>query len=254
MVLIHRLTPFTIGVCSAIAFLAAILHWVPVAVAFAVLLILPFLLFARLCQWQVRSFQFWYLCGTPVLFLAAAFGFLLLLEHSAARFVLVGISSASVFIFAELIFSYIHLPVSYVPYSIEHASLPLNLLSIFFLAAFAFGTNTLIHASLPLLCVVFAVMTMYIVYGTLWVSKVSVEQALPYAVAGTVLATQLFAVLSFLPTGFYTNATLLALYFYVFLGMTRARSLQKLSRTVARRYVGFGVALMIFILTTARWV
>jgi hypothetical protein len=254
MVIIHRITPFAIGFTTAVLFTAAIHAWMPLSVSFGFLLLLPILLFSRLCQWQVRSFQFWYLVGTPIMFLLAAFGFLLLLEDPTARFALVGLVSSLLFVFGELVFAYIHLPPSYQPYSIEHLSLPMNVLSVFFLASLAFGTNTLLQISLPLLCLAFAIAVMFVVYGTLWVSKVSVAQAVPYALAGTLLATQLFAVLSFLPTGFYTNATLLALYFYVFLGMTRAQSLEKLSRSVARRYVSFGVLLAIIILGTARWV
>ncbi len=254
MVIIHRATPFAIGLVTALLFTAVLLGWLPVAIGFPLLLLLPFLLFSRLCQWSGRTFQFWYFVGTPVVFLLSSIGFLLLLEDSVSRWALAGLAASLLFVFGELVFVYLHLPASYQPYSIEHLSLPMNILSVFFLSATFFGTNLFLQLPLPLLSIAFALVVMFLVFGTLWVSKVSFTQAMPYALAGTLLATQLFAVLTYLPTGYYTNAALLALYFYLFLGCTRAQSLARLSKDVVKRYVIFGALLGAVILGSARWI
>lgn len=255
MILIHRVTPFFIGLASALGFAAVfMLGWNPLAVmASAVLLVA--LLFSRLVGFQPRTFQFWMLTGTPVLFLVSSFGLLLFMENFPAQVVLAAVVSLFVFFFAEHVFSYVHLPANYETYAIEHLSLVLNVASVFFVSVVAFGTRIFLTAYAPLwlLSVLFFVVSLFVIFGTLWASKVDVSQARLYAACGALLVTEIFLTVTYLPTGFYTNAALIALTAYLFLGLTRARFVESLSKSTVRRYVATGVFLLVTILGTARW-
>ncbi|TAK03239.1 hypothetical protein EPO34_04180 [Patescibacteria group bacterium] len=253
MILIHRFTPFFILCSAASGFAAVVVSALPVLPGLALTVAMVAFLFARLCRLSPRSFQFWYLTGTPVTFLLSSFGFLLLLERPLERWALAAATSLLLFLFAELVFAYVHVPATYRAYSIEHLSLGLNVLTTFFLSSFAFGTGMLLQLPLWLSSAAFASSVAFIMFGTLWVSKVAVRPALAYALAGTALATELFAVISYLPTGYYVDAALISVFLYVFLGLTRARFLDKMTKTVVGRYSAVGSGLFLLLMGTARW-
>lgn len=156
-------------------------------------------------------------------------------------------------LFAEYIFQYTHLPSQYQPYSIEYLTLLLNVLTIFFLSSVAYGVHLLIQAPLWLLSAVFFLLSFFILYGTLWVSKADDRRSKPYALAGSILTTEFFVTLAFLPSSLYTNAALISLFFYLFLGLTRAQVHHKLTARVARRYLGIAAVLLLAILLSADW-
>lgn len=254
MILLYRLTSFAIALIAAIGFvlmLSSLLHpYIVVLLTGAIVT----LLLARLLQWQVRTFSFWHLLGTPLLFLLSSWGPFFLLENVISKAVLAVCVVALLFLFVEHVFSFIHLPVAYQPFTLEYLSGLLHILSVFFLSVLGFGLSLFLQTPLWILSLIFFLILFFIVYGTLWVGKVDPRRARPYAFAGAVLITELFAALSFLPTGFYSNATFLALGVYVFLGLSRAHALHKLSKEVLRRYLIVFVGLTLVITLTSQWI
>lgn len=255
MILLHRITPFLIGIATALGFAAVLmlgLHplWVMGATLAAVAL-----LYARLVGVAPRSFQFWMLFGTPLLFLATSFGLLLFLEQPLSQFALAAFVAVFVFFFAEHVFSYVHVPVNYETYAIEHMSLVMNVASVFFVSVVGFGTRVFLTAFAPLwlLGPLFFAVSLFVIFGTLWASKVDVRHARLYALCGALLVTEFFLAVTYLPTGFYTNAALIALTAYLFLGLTRAHFLETLSPKVVRRYVLTSAVLLIAVLGTSQW-
>jgi len=254
MILIHRATPLVIALCIAAGFFAVTRLSVNPIVGLGVTSAIVFALLSRLVGLRPRTFQYWYFVGTPVLFLLSACGLYLFLEYPAERVALVLVCALLVFFFGEHLFHYVHIPASYQAYAIEHLSLVLNVLTVFFLGAFGFGLRMFLQLPLLALAAGFFLAIAFVVYGTLWVSKVEHRNAWPYALAGAVLTTELFSVITFLPTGFYTNAAVLALFFYLFLGFTRAHFVDQLTPSVSRRYLLIGSFLFATIVGTARWV
>lgn len=254
MIILYRLSSFAVALISIIGFgllIKGAVH--PIIVTFATVLFCVVIL-ARLLGWQVRTFQFWHLLGTPTLFLLAAFGNLFLLETPIVQIVLCALVTVLLFIFVEHVFSFIHLPTQYQPFTLEYLSQLLHVLSVFFLSTLGFGLLLFLQIKLWLLCILFFPFLFFIVYGTLWAGKVEARSASVYALSSAVLMTEFFAAISFLPTGFYTNAAFLALGVYVLLGLSRADALRKLSKEVVRRYVVLFIVLAGVIAATSRWV
>lgn len=254
MILLYRLTSFAVAFVVALGFVLLLsFSFHPyLVVLFAGFIVV--LLLARLLQWQVRTFQFWHLLGTPVLFLLSSFGPFFLLESAVSKIGLSLCVVAILFLFVEHVFSFIHIPAAYQPFALEYLSGLLHILSVFFLSVLGFGLSLFLQAPLWILSLIFFLILFFIVYGTLWVGKVDPRRARPYAFAGAVLITELFAALSFLPTGFYSNATFLALGVYVFLGLSRAHALHKLSKEVLRRYLIVFFVLTFIIAVTSQWI
>jgi len=254
MILLHRATPFAIALCLAAGFFAVTSLKVHPVVGLGMALLAQWVLLSRLVGFKPRTFSYWYFVGTPSVFVLSSFGLYLFLEYPTERAVLAVLTSVLVFFFAEHLFNYVHIPANYQAYGIEHLSLALNVLTMFFLGAVGFGLRLFLQLSLGVLSGGFFLMSAFVIYGTLWVSKVDHKKALPYALAGAVLTTELFSVVTFLPTGFYTNAALIALFFYLFLGFTRAHFTEQLTRAVTQRYLAVSSILFAVIVGTARWI
>lgn len=257
MILLHRITPFFIGLISALGFVGLLsTSFNPFAVLGLVLL-LVLLLLVRLVGFRPGQFSFWIFIGTPFMFLASSFLLELFFENRPEQIGLAVCTALLIFFFAEHLFNYLHLPSNYQAYSIEHLALALNVLTVFFISAAGFGLNILLqvqHFGLLVMSVLFFLITLFVIYSTLWVSKVEGKKTKRYALAGAVLTTELFAVLTFLPTGFYTAAAILTLFFYLFLGLMRAHFLDQLSKTVLRRYLLISGVLLLVILIFSRWI
>lgn len=253
MIFIHRLTPFAIGLIAMLGFASLFLGWMSAVTTLLLSVFLLALLFARLLHWQVRTFQFWHFFGTPLLYLLSVFGMIFLFEKPLASISLSIVSVFLLVLFAEYIFQFTHLPSQYQPYSIEYLTLLLNVLTIFFLSSFAYGIHLLVQAPLFFLSSFFFLLSLFILYGTLWVSKADEKRSKPYAFAGSILTTEFFVAVAFLPSGLYTNAALITLFFYLFLGLTRAQVHHKLSGSVVKRYVSVAMILLIMILFSTDW-
>ncbi|MBI2472955.1 hypothetical protein HYV70_00155 [Candidatus Uhrbacteria bacterium] len=254
MILFYRLSSFVATFIAAFGFLALFLGWNHPYVAVFLSTFFIAIVLARLLGWHVRTFQFWHLLGTPTLFFISSFGPFFLLEHLLAKVVLAVLVIFFLFLFVEHVFSFTYLPMNYQPFTLEYLSQLLHILSVFFLSTLGFGLSLFLHTPLWFISLIFFFILFFIVYGTLWAGKVDPERARPYAFAGALLTTELFASLSFLPTGFYSNATFLALGVYVFLGLSRAHALHKLSREVLKRYLVLFFFLTVIIVVTSQWV
>ncbi len=253
MILIHRLTPFLLVLLVALGFASILYSWLPVILTPVITVVLFSLLLGRLLSWDIHSFQFWHFLGTPVLYLLSAFFALLFFEERGLIWALGGVSVFLIFLFSEFVFEFVHLPTKYQPNSLEYVSLILNILTIFFASTVGFGLRLLLNTPLVLLGIIFFALSLFLIYSTLWVSKVEFVRAKPYAIAGSILTTELFLALSYLPSGFYSNAAIITILFYAFLGLTRGQATHKLSKTVLRRYLLISLVLLIMIVATSKW-
>ena len=254
MILLHSISSFGVSLVCVLSFAALLFGWMHPMLLVVLSACVCSLLLGRLLCWQVATFQFWHLLGTPLLFLLSSFGLFFLLESTSSKIGLAVLVTLLLLLFVEHVFSFIHLPVKYQPFTLEYLSQVLHVLTVFFLATLGFGMRLFLQAPLWLLSLAFFLVLSFIMFGTLWAGKVDPVKARPYALAAAVLITELFAAISFLPTGFYTNAAFLALAVYVLLGLSRADALHKLSQEVLRRYLTLFVILTAIIALTSQWI
>ncbi len=254
MILLYRITPFVIGLVSLLGLFSLIFRWAHPGVIFVLSFVCISLLMARLLKWEAKTFPFWFFVGTSVLFFISTFGILLLFETELYGILVSLFSTVFLVLFAEYVFQFVHIPSRYQPFSLEYLSLLLNVITIFYAGSVGFGARLLLQSPLWLLAILFFIISYFIVYGTLWVSKVDAVRARPYSAAGAVLFTELFVGLMFFPTALYTNAAFIAVFAYAFLGLTRSNSMHKLSRTVVKRYISVAIVLILLISLSSQWI
>ena len=253
MILLHRLTSFVTGLIILLVFAGILFTEIHPLFLFVVGVFLTAVVLARLLNWDVRSFQFWHLLGTPLLFIVSSMGVMLFLEQIWIQVFLAVGAALLLALFTEHVFSYVHLPTVYQPFSIEHLGHLMNILTMFFVGSIGFGLRLFLQMPLWFLGSIFFLVSLFVIYGTLWASKVDDARARPYAFAGGILTAELFIALSFLPSGFYTNAAFVALAFYAFLGLTRANALHRLSSRLTKRYLTIFAVLTLVIALTSQW-
>ena len=254
MILIHRITPFFIGLALAVSFVLLHLGAVNPIILVLAALILIFITLARLQHFQYKTFDFWQFTMSLVLFVASSYILFLFFESITAKVSIAIVVSLVSYFYSEHLFMFVHVPALYKPYALEYVSLAMYVLSVFFMSAGLYGLILFVSAPFYLLSGFFFLFVLFLVYSMFWVSKIEHKRSVPYAVAGAVLLTEIFTVTSFLPTSVYTDAALLAIFVYVFLGVCRAHVLDKLSPNVLRRYIIFGGILLTFVAASARWV
>lgn len=254
MILIHRLTSFLIAAVALAAFLV-MTYW-PAATGWAMfgaLLIVP-LLFARLLKWEFKHFSFWIFLGTPFFYLISALFLFIFLEGDGLKLLLALAVSCGLWLYGENLFSFYHLPSTYQAYSLEYLSLVLYLLSSFFFTSGAYGVQIFLQLPVwvPALAVFWA--SLFSSVGMFWVSKVGSQVTTMFAVAGSVILSEVYLVLAMLPTSFMTNAAIFTTCLYLFLGLSRAHVLDKLTRQVLKRYLITGGLFLAVVLLTSRWI
>lgn len=254
MLILHRITPLAIGVTIGLGVAALLAVSVNPWAIIGATLVMTFLLLGRLVNWQVTKVSFWMLVGIPFLLTASSFTFMLFLESRPQTVILGLVTALLVFFFCEHLFTYVHVPAAYQTYAIEYLALTLNVVTVFVLASSAYAFRLFLQTPLPALVSCFFAAVLFVFVSTLWVSKIEKERVRAFSVCGAVILTEIFAVMAFLPTGFLTNAAVLTVFLYTFLGVSRAQVAKKLSRGVLMRYLVTASVLVAVILGTAKWV
>lgn len=221
----------------------------------ALLFIVTPLLLARLLLFEFRRPAFWVFLGVPLFLIASAFLFFLFLESDTAKWLVTLAVSLSAGLYAENLFTFYHLPSAYQAYALEYLSLVISVLSAFFFTSAANGAHLFLRDLVPLWipAVIVFVAVLFSTLAMFWVSKVGFETSRRYALFGAFLMTEIFTVLTFLPTSFVANAAAFATLLYIYLGLMRAHVLERLGPKVLRRYAGTALFLLLVIFGTAKW-
>ena len=253
MILLHRLTSFAVAMLVALSYFWLFFGNASALVAVFIFSILIALLIARLLKWEGKSFSFWVFLGVPMFFFLSSLFFYLYLEIDLVKIVLAISVVAGSWLYCENLFAFYHLPSSYQAYALEHLTLVLYVMSAFFFSSGAYAAQLFLQLPVwvPALAVFWVVLGATL--AVFWVSKITIESSIRFAVSGAVLLTELYIVLAALPTSFMTNAAIFSILLYVFLGLSRAQALEKLSKLVLKRYLGVASALLLVVLLTAQW-
>jgi len=253
VILLHRLTPFVISLLSAAGF--GLLMWDPLDLKFlaaACFLLIP-ILFARLLLWELRRPAFWVFLGTPSLLLLSSLMFFLIIESTLGAWVMLLSVTLALALYAENLFAFYHLPSSYQAYSLEFLSLMCYMVSAFFFTGSAYMAQLFLELPLWIPAIATFLIVLLATVAVFWVSKIGFETGILFAVTGAIIMTQVYISLSMLPTSFVTHAAAFTVFWYIYLGISRAHVLEKLTPSVVQRYAIIGCMLLGLIFGTATW-
>jgi len=254
VIILHRITTFVIALCTVCIF--GILYYAFDYVLLALVLAcvgIP-VLFARLLKWEFKRLVFWVFLSMPIFLLFSSLLFFLFLESDALKIVIGLVVTVCIWLYAESVFTFYHLPSSYQAYTLEFLSLIISILSAFFFTSGMYAMSLFLQLPVWIPAIIVAAFIFFVSIVVLWVSKVALQVAIRFAVVGAICMAQVYIVFSLLPTSFLSNAAGFAVVLYTFLGLSRADALEKLSKTVLLRYLSIGAVLLLAIFATARWI
>ena len=156
-------------------------------------------------------------------------------------------------LYAENLFAFYHLPSSYQAYSLEFLSLMCYMVSAFFFTGSAYMAQLFLELPLWIPAIATFLIVLLATVAVFWVSKIGFETGILFAITGAIVMTQVYVALSMLPTSFVTHAAAFTVCWYVYLGVSRAHVLEKLTPGVVRRYAVIGCLLLVLIFGTATW-
>ncbi len=204
-------------------------------------------------DWKPQSVAFWSFFLTPLFFLGASLFFFLFLEFTAIKLLLGVVVTLGVWLYAENLFAFYHLPSSYQAYALEYLSFILFLTGMFFFTAGTYAVQLflLLPVWIPALMVFW--ISLFAIEGVFWVSKIVPEKGRVFAFVGAVLLTEVYLAVSMLPTFFLVNSAVFTIFFYLYLGITRIHLLDKLSSSLLKRYLFVSATLLLALFLTASW-
>lgn len=253
MVIINRAAPLFGGLAIFGIFELFIRYYLNVFAA-----VLLSLLALALVLWQLHNRRFlnkdfWNFFITPSLFLIGSFLFILFLESDFLKNTVVVLTVFLLIIFLNNIFLYRFRPFRYRAYSLESVAGYLNLIAFWFWFTALFGFIILVDVPIWLLSFLALAITAAFYYSACWAYKLQLDKIYPYILIISLVMSEVFVSLSFLPTSFYVNGMVAAGLYYMIAGLSRSHILGNLEKKVFLKYTLFGLIIITLVLFTAHW-
>lgn len=253
MIILRRLLPIAatlalLGVLELI-FAQQNLFWylIPLVVLLTVFPV------SLLLNWKFQSAAFWQLLITPSALIGSCLFLLLFLNEPILSHALMILACGLFAWYTENVFVFHYRTQEYQPYALEHISLYINLLSVFFFFSSLYAAR--IFLSIPLIYLiaigtfVSALFSLQLVLG----SKISWHRGGPLLFGLTLVMLELFLAVSILPTTFFVAGLLMAIPYYLMMNLTRHAFRDSLSRKIILRNGIIGALSFAVTLLAAPW-
>lgn len=221
-------------------------------IAMAGMAIITLLLMWYLCKKRLNRRWLQFSVG-PAIFFFASFWFAMFLSRPLFYHVFAVVIAAIFWIYFEQALLFFYYSLKYYPHTLENFSYYIGLLSFFFLMSGLYGFMILLHTDTWILVMIAAAGVFMISFEIFWNQKIEWRESWLFNLIIGLIIVELFVGISFLPSGYYVNAGILALLYYLLVGLSKA----SLSGYMTRRNIlihtliaGIGLLLLLF---TAQW-
>ncbi len=128
-----------------------------------------------------------------------------------------------------------------------------NFFLFFLLSSAIYGLESFLNIPVWILSLVMVFVTFFVVYEVLWANKIDVKREIFYVCLICLILIELFWTLLFLPFNYNILGAVLAICYYMMIGITRHYLHQRLNKRLVKMYLGFGFSSIIIIILTAKW-
>lgn len=128
-----------------------------------------------------------------------------------------------------------------------------NFLAVFFSFSAIYGLKAFLNTEIWILALAAAVVAILIVHQAFWACKVRFQSGFAYVLISCLIIVQIAWALYFLPFNYNTLGLILAICYYMLIGLTKASFAEKLTNRNLKLYLVFGLGSIIIILLTAKW-
>ncbi len=157
------------------------------------------------------------------------------------------------YFYLRYVYYYLARSIAYEPFSIENISSYGNFLIFFLLATTIYGMQAFLSIQTWLLMIIMLAASGLIVYQVMWANKIDLGKGLVYILISCLIIIELSWSISFLPLNHNIAGLIIAICYYMLIGLVRHFLLDKLDKKIIRLYLGFGLTSLFIVLITARW-
>lgn len=201
-----------------------------------------------------RGKEFWQFFGLSFLFFLSSFLFCVsFLPSGLFRHFFVLLVTFLFYSVLENVFNFLYRIDVYQPHSLESLFNYLNLLIFFFLSLNFYGLIFFLNMSFWLLLFVFFLAVLLLSFYYFWANKILNRENMLHIFIITLILTEFFWAVSFLPTNFYVDSLLLLLIYYLMTIMSKYYILKILNKKLIKQHLIVAGAALLLILLTARW-
>lgn len=211
-----------------------------------------------LCTWQLTgrkiiNEKFWRFSITPVFFLSGAALFLTFFEGLILRQIFLVVFAVFIWVYFEVLFLWLHHRPRYQAHSLENISTHLDLLTIFFLASGSYSLIAFLGVSIWILAFCFIMMSGLLTYQLIWTSGANVRVAWTFVAVITLVISEIFFAVTYLPSSIYVNGLIVTLCYYLMTGLARNWLIDVKEGKVIKRYLLISIIAFLLVMISAKW-
>lgn len=225
-------------------------------IIYTVLVFANLLIFFTITQFTKESDvskKWWNFLILPALFTTGLAAYSVLFANNFIVQLLFILNSVFLYFYLKIIYYYLIRTKSYKNLSLENISSYGNFLAFFFISSVVYGLQSFLNMPVWSLAIVMAVVAALMIYQTIWANRVEEKNALVYILVGSLILVELAWAMSFLPLNFNASGLILAICYYILIGLVRHHLLGDLKKREIKLYLLLGIGSILLILLTARW-
>jgi len=178
-------------------------------------------------------------------------------ESGAGKFLLqlfFVLNAGFVYLYLRSIYHYINKHSFYKKYSLKNISSYGNFLAFYFLVSSVYGLQSFLNTPIWLLMMALLIFSGMIIHEIIWSNQINTETGLFYMLIFCLVIIELSWSVSFLTLSYYVLGLIMAVCYYIFVGLLRFYLLGNLNKKIIKLYLIFGSLSLVLVLFTARWI
>jgi hypothetical protein len=254
MILLKRFLPFATVVCLCVLFECIVAFQTVFWILFPLIALVAIVPVGILVRWDFHTSDFWRFVVPSAGLVGSTVFLMMFLDQSSLIQLFLLATSLLIGWYCENVFHYYYQPGQYQPYALEHISLYLALLTIFYLFSALYAARIFLSIPMVYLFLVGGVVLLIFSAQLCANLKIPLPRAWKIVAAMTLVLLELFVGVSLLPTTFFVAGLLIAIPYYLMMNIIRHAVRQTLTAPVILRNVAVGVVVLTITLLTAPWV
>ena len=154
----------------------------------------------------------------------------------------------------RFLYFYLINPSKYKKHSLEFFSSYANFLSVYLLSSAVFGLQAFLNIPIWSLMLLILGFVILVVYEVMWINKISGPKSYFYIALVCLTIFELAWVISFLTLSYYIMGLLIAIAYYVLIGLVRFYLLNIINKKIIKTYLTLGFVSLLIVLLTAHWI
>lgn len=201
----------------------------------------------------VRIKRWWNFIILPSCFSISIVAFMVLNSSTTLVWILFLLNFIFIYIYFRTIFDVINFKEKKDYLALENMSSYGNFLSVYFFGAAIYGLQSFLNLPVYFLMILFFTFITLVVYQVIWANRIESSKSRLFIVLVCMVMLQLAWSISFLTLSYYMLGLVLAIYYYVLIGIVRFYLRGKLDMKIVKLYIFFGAFSMLSVLLTATW-